>query len=91
MGFTLTDSHNRALQYGVDVDHLNLLPKMRAGKVVTANEVFSFYDEDAVTANGVYSVDSRLVLKAVSPLPCTVSTVTVFVEDGRSKSGNNGG
>ena len=91
MGFTLTDTHNRALQYGVDVDHLNLLPKMRAGKAVTANEVFSFYDEDAVTANGVYSVDSRLVLKAVSPLPCTVATVTIFVEDGRSKSGNNGG
>jgi hypothetical protein len=91
LGFTLTDSHNRALHYGTDETHLNVLPKMKKGKAVTANEVFAFYDEDAVSVNGVYDVDSRLVLKAVSPLPCTVATVTVFIEDGRTKSGNTGG
>lgn len=90
MGFTLTDSHNRALQYGTDDTHLNLLPKMKKGKPVGTNEVFSFYDEDAVAVNGVYDVDSRLVLKAVSPLPCTVATVTIFIEDGRRKGGSTG-
>jgi len=88
LGFILSDTHNRALTYGVDQTHLNPLPKMRNGKAVTANEVFSYYDEDAAAINGTYDVDSRLVLKAVSPLPCTVNSVTVFLEDGRTKGDN---
>lgn len=87
LGFILADTHNRSLQHGVDVDHLELLPRMRDGKAVTTNEIFSYYDEDAGPTNGVYNTDSRLVLKATAPLPCTVSAVRIDMDDGRTKGG----
>lgn len=79
-GLILKDTHENGLEYGTDEDHLDALPPVEAETTVTANTVWDTFDNDPISFNGTMSNDTRLILKATAPRPCTVLAAVVSVE-----------
>lgn len=80
IAFILDRTHARGLQYGSDFDHLRDMPSIEHGAVVGPDTIWDQYDADDICNNGMWDTDSRFVLRAQSPRPCTVLSATITVE-----------
>jgi hypothetical protein len=75
LGVMLADTDAQGLKYGPDFDNLDPLPKVEDGATVTADSLWSAYDEEPFPFPGTWDTDSRLCLRATAPKPCTVLCV----------------
>ena len=76
----LKDTHKNGLEYGTDVNYLDQLPPVEDEVAVPADMLWSNLDNDPIAVNGTIANDTRLVLKANAPRPCTVLAVVVQQE-----------
>lgn len=84
IAFVLYQTHNNGLFFGNDTGNLDPLPRVNnAGAVVDPDLIFSEYDETAMPFPGLWSADSRIVLRGKSPRPATVlaAVPTVATKD----------
>lgn len=72
LGVIMYNTHNRGLRYGSTFDDLYELPLVEGGEDVTADYVWSEYDERPFEFEQQFSTDSRLCLEAMAPMPCTL-------------------
>lgn len=72
--------HNDGLYFGRDFDNLDPLPRMYDGRAVEADEVFTSYEQRAVSFPGEWNVDSRFCLKASAPKPCELLGIVLTVQ-----------
>jgi hypothetical protein len=73
IGFVLFNTHNNGVFFGNDTGHLDPLPRISdKGARVDPRKVFETFDDVSMPFPGLWSTDSRIVLKAKSPRPCTV-------------------
>ena len=77
VGLILSNTHYQGLQYGTDADYLDELPLVEDGATIAAGTIHTRYDADAVEINGSFDTDTRLILKASSPKPCTVLAAVI--------------
>ena len=80
LGLILADTHARGLQYGASTGNLDNLPIMEGGETVSTDTVHSAYDRESVEFPGDMTTDSRIVLLAQSPRPCTVLGAVIQIE-----------
>ena len=76
----LRNTHKQGLEYGTDADYLDNLPLVEDEATVAADYLWETYDKDELILNGSYDSDTRLILKATAPRPCTVMAAVVTVE-----------
>ena len=72
IGVVAADMHALGLQYGPSTDRLSPLPAIESSGVVSTDSVWSAYDAPSFEFDGKWDTDSRLVLYAQAPRPCTV-------------------
>jgi hypothetical protein len=72
--------HNDGLYFGRDFENLDPLPRMYDGRPVEDGEVFSSYEQRAVSFPGEWNVDSRFCLRAQAPKPCELLGVVLTVQ-----------
>lgn len=83
IGLLLKDTHANGLLSGSDVDHLDAIPLEDLVDGTLGNDVpnedfvFDYYDKNMTGFNDKWTTDSRLVLKAQAPRPCTVLACTL--------------
>lgn len=77
VGLILANTHYQGLEYGPDESHLDPLPLMEMGKVTAPDTLWTAYDQDSISFPGQWDTDSRVVLKAAAPRPCTVMAIVV--------------
>lgn len=80
VGLVAAYIHAKGLQYGADFDHLDDLPGIEQGAVVSPNTVRTAYDEQEFPFPGTWLTDARLCLEATAPRPATVLAVAVDLE-----------
>lgn len=76
----LRDVHKQGLEYGTDAAHLDNLPLIEEETAVAADTVHAVYDTEPLLVNGSFSSDTRLILKATAPRPCTVMCAVLRLE-----------
>lgn len=79
-GLMLKDTDHGSLRYGTDEDHLDNLPPIEAGTEIAEGTLWSSFDADPIPFNGTFSTDTRLILRADAPMPCTVMAAVITVE-----------
>lgn len=79
-GLILKDTDHGSLTYGTDVDHLDNLPLIEAEAEVADGTLWDSFDNDPLSFNGTFSNDTRLVLRADAPMPCTVVAAVITIE-----------
>lgn len=79
----LADTHAQGLQVGPSTSHLDPLPRIESGAVVSTDTVHVDYDHESIPFPGSWDTDSRLVLYASAPRPCTVlgAVITIDTKD----------
>jgi hypothetical protein len=80
LGLVLKGAHHLGLQYGKDGDTLFDLVQVVDGDHVLPNFIHCEFDQRMQDFGGEFDTDSRLVLVAQSPLPCTVLGVIIGME-----------
>lgn len=80
VGLVAAYLHAKGIQYGADFDHLNDLPEVEQGAVVSPNTVRTAYDEQEFPFPGTWLTDARLCLEATAPRPATILAVAVDLE-----------
>lgn len=82
LGLILYKSHTQGLQFGPDFTHLDSLPQIESGTVVTST-IYDAYDQEAFEFPGTWDTDARLCLQAAAPRPCTVMAciMPIDIED----------
>lgn len=78
--FILKDTHENGLEYGTDESHLDALPPVEEETTVVANSLWNNFDFDPISINGTIDNDTRLVLKATAPRPCTVLAAVISMD-----------
>ncbi len=79
-GLVLKDTDHGSLRYGTDDAHLDNLPPIEAEAEIAEGTLWSSFDADPIPFNGTFSTDTRLVLRADAPMPCTVMAAVITVE-----------
>ena len=72
IGFVLYQAHNNGLFFGNDTGTLDALPRVIAGATVDADLIHQNLDQVAMPFPGLWSSDSRMVLRGKSPRPVTM-------------------
>lgn len=72
LGVIMRNTHNRGLRYGRDFDNLYEMPLVEGGADVSANQIWTEYDERPFEFEQEFDTDSRLCLEAMAPMPCTL-------------------
>lgn len=72
LSLMLADTHALGLYFGDSIDTLDPMSDVEAGTAIDEDAVYSEYDADAMEFDGSYDTDTRLVLVAKAPRPCTV-------------------
>lgn len=81
IAFVLWRAHNAGLFFGNDTGHLDPMPrKTDNGAVVDSRKVFDTFDQTAMPFPGLWSTDSRIVLRAKAPRPMTVLAAVPSVQ-----------
>jgi len=78
VGLILGPTHRDAIEVGSDLTHLDPLPLVENGKVVSSD--WSEYDEVGVPVNGSFDTDSRLCIQVDAPKHATILAAVVNVE-----------
>ena len=83
LGLVLANTHARGLQFGptTSTDDLRDMPSMENGTAVSTNTIHTVYDEQSFPIPGSYDTDSRVVLKATAPRPCTALGMVIVVDE----------
>jgi hypothetical protein len=81
VGLILADTHARGVTFGQDFDHLEPLPYVEDGAVVSADKVWEDYEYESIPNDGTYLANTRLCIEANAPRPCTVVAAVLVVED----------
>lgn len=79
-GAILGVTHNDGLEFGRDFTNMDPLPRTVEGVEVTADQIFTEYDQPAVPFPGEWHTDSRLCLRATAPKPCEILAAVISVE-----------
>ncbi|PAP94526.1 hypothetical protein [Mesorhizobium wenxiniae] len=72
--------HNDGIEVGRDFTNMDRLPRLYQGRPVTADEIFTDYEEPATAFGGEWKPDSRLCIRATAPKPCVLNAAVVTVE-----------
>lgn len=82
LGFILHCAHARGLRYGqtTSTGDLNDLPQIENGKLISPNSIWPAYDEETIEFPGEWDSDSRIILHAAAPRPCTVLGAIIEME-----------
>lgn len=73
IAFVLYKTHNNALYFGNDTGTLDPMSrKIDAGARVDSRKIYETFDKLAMAFPGLWNEDSRIVLRAKAPRPCTV-------------------
>ena len=73
IGLILYRTHNNGIFFGNDTGKLDALPRtIDAGATVDSDKIFDTLDQVAMPFPGLWSSDSRIVLRGKSPRPVTV-------------------
>lgn len=76
----LQNVHKQGLEYGTDSTLLDNLPLIENEIAVPDDTVHDKYDTDPLLVNGSFDSDTRLILKATAPRPCTVMCAVISLE-----------
>ncbi len=80
-GLVLHKSCLDGILVGPDFDHLEALPQIYKGAVLTPNQLIDHYDQDIFPINAEWTPDARLVVRVNSAEgPVTVQGVVIDVE-----------
>ena len=82
LGLVLADVHAQGLQFGPSTNSSDLdnMPLMESGASISTDAVNEVYDQPAIVFPGIWNTDSRIVLRAVAPRPCTVLGAVIQVD-----------
>ena len=81
IGFVLANVHNNGIFFGRDFDNLDPLPRHTdEGAAADKDRIFTAFDKMSMPFPGLWSSDSRIALRAVSPRPVTVMAAIPNVE-----------
>ena len=80
MGLMLENTHYQGLQYGQDFNSLDDMPNVEDAKAVPVDKIWDHYDKEDFPFDGDWDTDSRIVLVANAPKPCTVLALVLTVE-----------
>ncbi len=80
-GLILANTHSKGVQYGPDFDHLDDMPNIESGALVSYDTVYDSYDKDMLIFPGEWSTDSRVCLQANAPRPCTALALAIAMEE----------
>jgi hypothetical protein len=81
VGFILADTHARGVTFGQDFDHMEPLPYVEDGEVVSPDKVWGDYEYANIPNDGTYLENTRLCIEANAPRPCTVVAAVLVVQD----------
>lgn len=80
VGLIMGRVHNDGIEVGRDFNNMDKLPRLYQGRTVTADEIFTEYEEPATSFPGEWKPDSRLCIRATAPKPCVLNAAVVTVE-----------
>lgn len=80
LGAILSTTHYQAFQYGPDFDNLDPLPLIYNEEAVAAHTIYAHHDQDMFEFDGEWDTDSRVCIKMVGPLPCTMLGLVVAID-----------
>lgn len=80
LGLVLYNTHYQGLQYGPDFNTLDNLPLTKDGTTVSADTVYSEFDEEDFHFKGQWDSNSRLCLQATAPRPVTVLAAVMDID-----------
>lgn len=80
VGLILVDTHAKGAKYGQDFDNLYDLPDIEDGVAVDPNYLWPEYDKRTFPADTIWDTDSRIVIEANAPRPCTVAAAPFVIE-----------
>jgi len=82
IGLILANVHNKGMRFGRSLTETELteMPSIVNGTTISANTVYTEYDQNRIIFPGSWEVDHRLCLKAYAPRPVTVLAATLTVE-----------
>lgn len=80
LALVLSDTHARGLQYGADFSRMYNMPQVERGVNVDQNSVWESYDADSFYFPDSWDTDSRICLKAQSPLPASVLGIVASIQ-----------
>lgn len=80
IGLVMADLSIDGVSIGRDFSHMTGLPKTYKGKLTTASQVLSAYDEDPAAFNGGWDPDSRVCIFVQSPHCATLMGLVLQVE-----------
>lgn len=80
VGLIMGRVHNDGIEVGRDFTNMDKLPRLYQGRPVTADEIFTDYEEPATAFGGEWKPDSRLCIRATAPKPCVLNAAVVTVE-----------
>ena len=82
IGLILADVHAQGLQFGPSTNstELDRLPLISLGATVSTDAVNATFDQTSIEFPGSWDTDSRIVLRAVAPRPCTVLGAVIQME-----------
>ncbi|ESY02744.1 hypothetical protein [Mesorhizobium sp. LNJC405B00] len=80
VGLIMGRVHNDGIEVGRDFTNMDKLPRLYQGRPVTADEIFTEYEEPATAFGGEWKPDSRLCIRATAPKPCVLNAAVVTVE-----------
>lgn len=75
LGLILANTHVKGLQFGQDFTHLDDMPAIEQGRILTPS-VTGTYDEQPIEFPGIWTSDERVCLQSIAPRPCTVLALT---------------
>lgn len=78
VGLILGPTHREALRVGSDFSHMDRLPLVESGAVVSSD--WSEYDEVGVPINSTFDTDSRLCIEVDAPKHATILAAVVMVD-----------
>ena len=78
VGLILGPTHREAVKVGSDLNHMDALPLVESGVVVSSD--WSDYDEVGVPINSAFDTDSRLCIQVDAPKHATILAAVVNVE-----------
>jgi hypothetical protein len=80
LGIIARNIHPKGLRFGPDFDHLDDLPEVEEGAIISATAIRSAYDEPMFGFDGDWSTDSRVCLVARAPRCCTLLAAVISMD-----------
>lgn len=80
VGLLVKDLLVGSIKLGHDFDRLYPLPVKKDGKVATATDVYTIYEEQPIPFSGTWSTDSRFCLAIQPGYPCTLLGVVIDMD-----------